>query len=220
LSKGGTATFWSSAAQGESTRVLLVRHGRVAWNARAAYTGWTDLPLDDRGEAEAKLVADRLKKAEITAVYSSDLIRARSTAETIAKPHGITITIDPAIKEINYGEWEGLNEADIRERYGDKVFDAWKADPENVVIPGGETFGKLHDRVVPAVARIAASHPGETIVIVAHRSVNRVLICAWLGMKPGRYKEIEQGNAAINSAVFTGNRVVLETVNDVGHIRL
>jgi broad specificity phosphatase PhoE len=190
----------------------------VAWNARSAYAGWTDLPLDERGEYEAELVSSRLGEVDFAAVYSSDLVRARRTAEIIALPHGLEVCQDPDIREINYGEWEGLGEAEIRESYGDELFESWKADPENVRIPGGETFIELRDRAVPAVERIVAAHAGETVAVVAHKSVNRVLICAWLGLSVGRYKQMEQGNAAINSAVFDGNRVVLETVNDVCHI--
>lgn len=212
-----TATFWSTPARGHATRIILIRHGRVAWNAKSAYAGWTDLPLDQLGEKQAELVSERLKSVDVAAVYASDLMRAKRTGETIAKPHNLSVNTDPALREINYGEWEGLGEDEIRASYGDKCFEAWKADPENVSIPGGETFLGLRDRAVPAVERIVAAHPGETVVIVAHKSVNRVLICSWLGLNPGRYRQIEQDNVAINSAVFDGNRVVIETVNDVCH---
>lgn len=213
-----TATFWSSGSRGKSTRVLLIRHGRVGLNARSARAGWTDVPLDEEGEREAMLVSDRLKSTDIAAVYSSDLIRARQTAEIIAEPHGLDVMTEPAIREINYGDWEELNMDDITAGYGADFIKSWMADSENVRIPGGETFGELRDRAVPAVTRIASSHPGRTIAIVGHRSLNRVLICHWLGLSIGRFREIEQANAAINSAVFDGNRVVLETVNDVCHI--
>lgn len=189
----------------------------MAWNAKSAYTGWTDIPLDERGEKEAGLVSNRLKSTQIAAVYSSDLCRAKRTAETIAKPYGLTVNTDIDLREINYGEWEGLGESEIRAAYGDAYFELWQSDPENVRIPGGETFLELQDRAVPAIERIVAAHPGETVAVVAHKSVNRVLICSWLGLPAGSYKQIEQDNVAINSAVFGGNRVVIETVNDVCH---
>jgi len=219
LSNHSTATFWSApVVWDDATRILLIRHGRVAWNAKSAYAGWTDLPLDEQGEIEAAMVAKRLKDVPLAAIYSSDLIRAKRTAEIIAETHGLVVSVEPDIKEINYGEWEGLSVDDIKRIYGDGILKAWKADPENVSIPGGETFRELRDRAAPALARIAALHKGQTIAVVAHRSVNRVLICHWLGIGVGRYKQIEQKNCAINSVVFIGNRVVVETVNDVCHI--
>jgi alpha-ribazole phosphatase/probable phosphoglycerate mutase len=218
LSRSNTATFWSSSADGTSTRILLIRHGRVAWNARAAYTGWTDLPLDERGEKEAMMVANRLKDTPIGAIYASDLNRARRTAEIIAEPHNLKVQVSINLREINYGEWEGLEISDVKSNYGEDVFNAWSRDPVNYRIPGGETFGELRDRAAPEVERIASTHPGQTVVVAAHRSVNRVLICHWLGLDVGRYKQIEQKNGAINSLLFNGNRVVIETVNDVCHI--
>jgi broad specificity phosphatase PhoE len=197
---------------------LLVRHGRVAWNARSAYAGWTDLELDSRGVLEARLLSDRLQDAPLAAVYSSDLTRARVTGEIIAGPHGLAVNTVSDIREVNYGQWEGLAEADIRSQFGDRFFESWQADPENVLIPGGETFGEMRDRAQPAVERIAAVHPGQTAVVVAHKSVIRVLICSWLGLDLGMYKQIGQRNAAINSVLFQGNRVAVETVNDVCHL--
>lgn len=218
MSDTSNTTFWSAGADGDSTRVLLVRHGRVVWNAKSAYAGWTDLPLDERGEYEATLVAKRLRSAPISGVYSSDLIRAMTTAETIASHHSLCVNTDPNLREINYGEWEGLSVEDIETEYGRDFFKSWTNDPVNVRIPGGETFAELRDRAVPAVERIVKAHPGQTVVVVAHKSVNRVLMCSWLGLDVGCYKRIEQLNVAINSVLFKGNRVVLETVNDVCHV--
>jgi broad specificity phosphatase PhoE len=219
LPNRSTATFWSSASEEGFTRILLIRHGRVAWNAKSAYTGWTDIPLDDRGLREAALTAERLKSVDISAVYSSDLSRARETARIIACPHDLRVEIEPDLKEINYGQWEGLGAAEIKSKFGEAVFKSWSDDPENVRIPGGETFGELRDRTAPAVDRIVAIHSSKTVAVVAHKSTNRVLICNWLGLGVNAYKRIEQDNSAINSAIFRGNRVVVETVNDVCHIR-
>ncbi|MEN6372727.1 MAG: histidine phosphatase family protein [Armatimonadota bacterium] len=215
MKSSSTAMFWSAPASGEAARILLVRHGRVEWNAKSAYAGWTDLPLDEHGVKEAKMAAKRLGNAAISAVYSSDLVRARRTAEIIAEPHGLSVNIEPGIREINYGEWEGLGIDEVKKAYGEDFFRAWVADPENIRIPGGETFGELRDRASAAMARIAALHPGQTIAVVAHKSVNRVLICHWMGIAVGRYKQIEQKNCAINAVMLSKNRTVVETVNDM-----
>lgn len=218
MHRRSTATFWSSSSEGKDTRILLIRHGRVAWNAKSAYTGWTDVPLDECGREEAALVAQRLKTVNLAAVYSSDLCRARNTAEIIASQHPLGVEIEPNLKEVNYGEWEGLSIDEVKNAYGEVFYKSWADDPERVRIPGGETFGELRDRAVPAIKRIASLHPGGIVAIVAHRSVNRVLICHWLGLGVNSYKKIEQYNGAINSIAFRGNPAAIETVNDVCHV--
>jgi len=218
-SSGGYASFPNYSPTSPATRILLVRHGQVEWNARAAYTGWTDIDLNDHGIWEAQVIADRLSHVPLTAVYSSDLIRAKRTADMIAERHNLKSIEDPNLREINYGLWEGLDAEEIISQFGQDAFERWKSDPENVEVPGGESFGMLRDRIVPAISKIAERHSGETAVVVAHKSVNRVLICYFLGLPVRRYKEIKQDNTAINSLLFEGNRVVVESVNDVCHIQ-
>jgi len=216
---GGYASFPNYSQTSPAARILLIRHGQVEWNAKSAYTGWTDIDLNERGIREAEIIADRLSQVQLAAVYSSDLIRAKRTADIIAKKHDLTPIEEPDLREINYGMWEGLDAEKITSQFGRDIFEKWKADPENIEIPGGESFGILRDRVVPAINRIAERHRGETTAVVAHKSVNRVLVCYFLGLPVGRYKEIKQDNTAINSLLFEGNRVVVETVNDVCHIQ-
>ncbi len=213
-----TATFWSSPAGGEKTRILLIRHGHVDWNTRSVYAGWANVELDARGKREARALAERLKATDLAAVYSSDLDRAHRTAEIIADPHGIDVSTVEGLREINCGECEGLTVSEIEEKYGRDAFNAWKTNPESHRIPGGETFGEMRDRARAEIERIAEAHRGQTVAVVAHKCVNRVLICEWLGLSIEHYREIEQQNTAINGIVVDGNRVVVETVNDVCHI--
>lgn len=201
------------------TRVYLIRHGRVKWNVDdAAYAGWTDTPLDETGVKQAEQLAYRLKDIDISAVYSSDMSRAVCTASEIACTHGLQVEIIPELREINYGEWEKVTRTEIRRRWGD-FYDRWLEDAEHVQIPGGETLAEVRDRALPAVERIVADHPDQTVAFVAHKTVNRMLICHWLDMDISRYREIGQYNSAVNIVKFIGNRVVIETVNDVCHLR-
>jgi alpha-ribazole phosphatase len=200
-------------------KLYLVRHGRVAWNINnSAYSGWTDLPLDEVGEAQAVRIGERLGGEKISAVYTSDRSRAISTAEQISRRLGVPAIVVPRLREINYGEWEGMSPDDIRIRYG-RIYEDWLLDAEQFAPPGGETLAELLARVLPAIDEIVERHPGESVAVVAHKTVNRTLICHWLGMPVARYWEIGQDNTSLNIIRLDGNRAVLETVNDICHTR-
>jgi len=198
-------------------KIILVRHGEVSWNARACYTGWTDLALTDKGIQQAQAIAKRLRREPLEAVYSSDLQRASATAEVIAAPHDLTVVIDTDLRELNYGEWEGVAEVDLPVRSPD-LYAAWSADPAGVATPGGESFTQLRDRALGAFDRIMARHPDSTVAVVGHKSVNRTMLCHWLAVGVNRYKRIGQDNAAVNVIAFTPDRVQVESVNDTCHL--
>lgn len=200
------------------SKVYLIRHGEVAWNAANAYVGSTDIPLNETGRAQAALLAKRLERDDISAIYASDLSRARETAEIAAERLGLSVMIIPALQELDYGEWEGMPEVELPKRYPE-LFEAWKADPAKVSTPGGETFAQLRDRAYPAFCRIAEEHPNENVVIVAHKSTNRALLCCLLGMDINRYKQIGQGNAAMNIIERREDgRFVVEQINECCHL--
>ncbi|HHX38767.1 MAG TPA: histidine phosphatase family protein [Armatimonadetes bacterium] len=202
------------------TRIYLIRHGEVLWNREhPAYCGHTDLELNERGREQAGCVAQRLADAELSAVYCSDLRRARDTAAAIAARHGLEPVADPALREVNYGEWEGVSEEDVRAGWPDH-YAAWKRDAEKVRIPGGESFGELRDRLVPALTAIAERHAGENVAVVAHKSSNRAFLCAVLGLSPSLYRRIGQENAAVNLITYEDGRWRIDLINDTCHLRL
>jgi broad specificity phosphatase PhoE len=146
-----------------TTTLLLVRHGETDWNAEGRLQGHTDRPLNDFGRRQAKALAGRLEGDGITAVYASDLSRARETAEILAERLRLPVATDPDLRERNWGTWEGLTGAER-----DRV----------------EYVGEAHDahgeRVLRAVLRIAELHPGERVVVVTHGgSLRRVQIAAY-----------------------------------------
>lgn len=198
-------------------KIILIRHGEVTWNKQACYTGWTDLALTENGVEQAKLVAERLRSEQLEAVYCSDLQRARVTAEVIAEPHGLSPIQDPDLRELNYGEWEGVAEEDLPVQYPD-IYAAWSANPADTPAPAGESFSQLLERVSRAASRIMESHPNGTVAIVAHKSANRVLLCHWLGVSINLYKRVGQDNVAINTVLLSPDRVQIETINDTCHL--
>ncbi len=199
-------------------RIFLVRHGETVWNRAATYAGSTDLDLNETGIRQAALVADRLSEQKIGAVYSSGLTRARQTAEVIAERFGLTVTQVPELNELDYGEWEGIPEADVPVRY-QELFEAWRANPSEVPTPAGESLAELRDRAYPAFMRIADENRHQDIVIVAHKSTNRVLLCCLMEMDINLYRQIGQGNVAINVLNLRDDgRMIVEQVNESCHL--
>lgn len=166
------------------TILYLIRHGQTQWNVEGKYTGQSDIPLTDIGRDQAKLAAEQAKSNPPTAIYSSDLIRAVETAELVAAGCGFTETIqlDPRLREINQGVWEGMHFNDIKAKFADE-FAAREANPLTVSAPEGETVGEVQARVLEAIHDICRSHPNEPVAIVAH-GLALALVRAWITNHP------------------------------------
>lgn len=145
------------------TTILLARHGETDWNRDGRWQGWADPPLNDTGRTQARALAEQLRATPFDAVYSSDLRRARETAEIVAAPHAVPVVADPGLREIDIGSWSGLTRAEIDERFpaGER--------------PDGETRDRHTARVLEAVERIARENPGRRILLVTHGGTMRAL---------------------------------------------
>jgi len=159
-----------------ATWIYLVRHGQTVWNEEGRLCGSSDVPLSDEGLAQARKLAARLKDIGIAAIYSSPLLRARQTAEEIAAYHRVEVRIEPDLREIDYGDWEGLKVADVLEQFPE-LEKLRREEPMKFAAPKGEPMRQFAKRVICAIQRIAASHAGETICVVAHQTVNRFILC-------------------------------------------
>ncbi len=149
------------------TELVLIRHGETDWNLEGRYQGQSDVPLNERGVQQAEQVAKRLQGQPLEAIYSSDLSRARQTAEALARMTGAPLHLDPRLREIDQGRWEGMLFEDIRQRFAE-AFERRKRDPLQVAPPGGETVGQLQQRVLQAVREVLQSHPSGRVAIVSH----------------------------------------------------
>ena len=145
----------------------LVRHGQTDWNLEGRYQGQADTPLNQTGLEEASQAAALLAGRPLCAIYSSDLLRARQTAEIIARVTGEQVRLDPRLREVYLGEWEGRLFSEIRARYPAEIQER-ELHPVDSRPPGGETLAELWQRVRQVVAEIAARHPGEEVVLVSH----------------------------------------------------
>lgn len=180
-------------------RVLLARHGETPWNAEGRYQGQMDIALSPVGEAQAALLGARLADVAITRAIASPLVRARRTAElALGDARAATLGFDPDLQEIAHGEWEGLLASEIRER-DPALLQAWRDAPESVQMPGGESIGDVADRAWPAFVR-ATENLGadDTLLVVAHDAVNRVLLCRILGLPLSRLWSFRQAPTTIN----------------------
>ena len=200
-------------------RLYLVRHGETQWNSENTYAGVTDVPLNETGREQAKRAALFLAGRSISAVYCSDLCRASETAQIIAVQLGLCIRVARELREVDYGEWEGLTREQIEERDG-ILFAAWQKDAMSIRIPGGETFAELRHRALPRFLRIAEEHQDGNVVVVAHKCVNRVILCSLLGVDVNRYRQLGQDNACINVILRRPDgSFVVEKINERCHLR-
>lgn len=149
------------------TRIYLVRHGQTDWNVEGRWQGHADVPLNPTGLEQAEKVARQLAGEQLQAIYSSDLQRARQTAEALSKHTGLPVRLDARLREIHQGEWQGLLVTEIEARYGE-AFRRRRNDPYNVAPPGGETVEQVRLRVVQAFEDIITWHHGEGVAIVSH----------------------------------------------------
>lgn len=201
-----------------SCRVFLIRHGETIWNSEMKLQGHADIPLSDTGIAQAKALSQRLASQTISAVYCSDLSRAVETARHIAAPRGLELIPVKALREINFGRWEGQTFKEIREQYGDLV-KRWWSSPLQVDIPGGEGLSDLASRVVSTVRGIVEKHQGEQVAVVCHGGPIRSLVCTILNMDLNKYWKIRQDNAALNIIDFSDwNSGVVALLNDRSHL--
>jgi phosphoserine phosphatase len=177
-----------------------------------------DIPLDEVGKQEASLAGEWLKGETIQAAYASPLSRAMDTARAIAQHHGVPVQELPGLIDINYGDWQGVPLAEVKVKYVD-LYRQWETAPQTVRFPNGETLDEVRARALAAVDEVMTLNPDKTILLVAHRAVNKVLIAAFLGIDNSHYWRIGQDTTAINRFAGVGNTWHIQLVNDTCHLR-
>jgi len=204
------------------TTILLIRHGETAWNAERRLQGHLDIPLNPEGERQARLLAAALAFDPLDVLVSSDLMRARQTAQAIADLRAMPLQIEPGLRERCYGGFEGLLYSEIEGRFP-REFAAWQArDVDAVLPPGancGETFHAFYERATSAILALGAAHPGRTIALVAHGGV---LECAYRlarGLALETPRDFKVFNASINRFVLAEGKLRSTSWGEVEHLR-
>ena len=162
-------------------KVVVWRHGQTAFNAERRYQGHLDVELDGVGRAQAARAARLLAGLSPSAIVSSDLVRARATADELARLTGLDVTTDKRLREIDVGAWQGLSFDEVAQRFPDEVAQ-WR-DGREGRRGGGETLVEVAERAVEALHAVLASIPdGETLVVVTHGAAGRAVVASMIGL--------------------------------------
>ena len=199
------------------TQLILVRHGQTAWNKQPHFRGRADIELDETGLAQAEATAARVAQWPVSAVYSSPLKRAMATAQAIAEKLDIAVQPHDGLLDIYFGSWQGLTAQQAREDNGE-LLESWLKKPQKVTFPQGESLTHVRDRISGALDELTAKHRDETIVLVSHVVVLKVLLCYVLGLDNSHFWKIEQGTCAINIVKADGGDYTVSLINDTCHL--
>ncbi len=199
------------------TEITLARHGETEWNVEEVFRGRVDVELNETGRRQAELLAEHLSELKIEAVYSSPLKRALDTAEAIARRHKLKVETSPGLIDGDFGQWQGLHLKEVREKYKE-LYRQWAESPHLVKIPGGESLDGVRERALKVVNGIVAKHR-ERVVLVSHRVVNKVLICALLGLDNSHFWNIRLDTCGTTTFSHQDGRFVLIKHNDTSYLR-
>jgi len=202
-----------------STRVLLIRHGDTQASQDGRFAGAIDIPLSKEGRIHASELAVRLSRYPLDAIYASSMQRTRETAGFTAHVHGLEVIPVPEFREINHGIWDGKNREEILAQYGQAMLDDYNRDPFHFRPENGESAEDVLKRAAPKLSELVKKHDGQTILIVAHKTTNRLLICNFVGLDPAQYRDkLAQRPACLNVLTFPNDHEAqLLLLNDIGH---
>lgn len=175
-----------------TTRLIIIRHGQSVWNSDQQgdrFNGRTDIPLTDYGRYQATRIGQSLARFDVAAMYSSPLQRANTMARLIAEQCRLDVGVQHDLIEIDFGAWEGLSREEIIDRDGG-LFWQWVDRPASVSAPGGESGYAVAARVVGALSRLIEAHRGQTFVVVAHKVVNRLALCHFMGLPLDQFRNL------------------------------
>jgi broad specificity phosphatase PhoE len=198
------------------TEIILLRHGETEWNVSEIFRGRIDIELNETGIKQAELVADYLSELKIDAIYSSPLKRALKTAQIIAGYHKLEVTIAPGLIDFDYGQWQGLSHQEVTDKYKE-LYPTWLDHPEQVRMPAGESLDDVRKRAMGVINDIVARYR-RTVVLVSHRVVNKVLICALLGLDNSHFWNIKQDTCGITTFTYEREQFILTKHNDTSYL--
>ncbi|MDP6127784.1 MAG: histidine phosphatase family protein [Dehalococcoidales bacterium] len=198
-------------------KIILARHGETAWNVEEIFRGRIDVELNETGRRQAQLLAGHLLDINIEAVYSSPLSRALETAEAIAGRRRLEVDVSAGLMDLDFGEWQGLSRREVAERYP-ALHEEWLNHPERVRFPAGGSLSAVRERATGLIDELIGKHTG-TLVLVSHRVVNKVLICALLGLDDSHFWNISQDTCAITTFDYEQGRFVLAGHNQTSYLK-
>lgn len=202
-----------------ATRLILIRHGETDDNLAGRLAGWRESELTERGRSQARLVADYVATNDHpNAVYASPLRRAQETARALAQRLHLTVQSHPGLRELSFGDAEGLTLAELHERFAHVLARTENEDDVDAGWPGGETRREFYRRVQDAVAEIVAGHPEETVAIVTHGGVISSFLAHIAEGKATRWRQYQVANCSIAEVVVDAGNHNITRWNHVDHL--
>ena len=200
------------------TKILLTRHGHVDGINPKRFRGRAELPLTELGLKQAERLGARIAKQwKPVAIYTSGLQRCVVTAGKIAVASGTAAAVLDGLMDLDYGDWQGRVQDEVRQEAPD-LFAAWHGTPQLMRFPKGESLQELVARVAEALRLVLGRHPGQTVVMVGHDSVNRALLLQLIDQPLSAYWKLAQDPCCLNEIDIEGKRVEVRRVNDTSHL--
>lgn len=198
--------------------LLLIRHGQTDYSRENRFCGAIDPPLNDVGLRMADAFGAAYAPRPWTAIYSSPRLRARQTADALARRISRDVSIDDGLAEIAYGEWEGMRHDEVKAKYPD-AYAHWSADVASRGTPGGETAFAVASRAAPVLERIRETYGDGRVLVVSHKATIRIMVCALLGMDVRLFRDrLGQGVGAVTRFEITKKGATLVQLGDVSHL--
>ena len=198
-------------------RLFTIRHGETEFARERRFTGTRDEALTPRGVRQCAAVARALSGIPVNAVYTSPQLRARASAEAIAVVHKLSVRLEPAFREMAFGEWEGLTRADLAVRTPEAL-EAWRATPHLVTPPAGEPLTAVAGRVTAALRALVEAHEGESVVLVTHAMIVRLIVLDALRLGPDRLWSVDASPAGITEIEYQDGWVTVHRMNTLTHL--
>ncbi|MER5833192.1 bifunctional RNase H/acid phosphatase, partial [Streptomyces sp. NPDC002130] len=220
--KAVAAPGWAPADMGAPATFVLLRHGETPLTPQKRFSGsgGTDPSLSGTGREQAERAAAMLaRRGTIQAVVSSPLARTRETAGIVAARLGLDVSIDDGLRETDFGAWEGLTFAEVRERHPDDL-NAWLASPDAEPTGGGESFAATATRLAVTRDKLVAAHAGRTVLLVTHVTPIKTLVRLALGAPPESLFRMELSAASLSVvAYYADGNASVRLLNDTSHLR-
>lgn len=200
-------------------KLYLIRHGQTKWNFESKTQGCKNIELSELGVLQSKLIANKLKKIDenYLKIFTSDLDRCYLTAKVIGEELMVDVDVHRDLREMSFGDWEGLTHEEIKQSYSDEYF-KWRNEPYNAVIPKGEDLKTVQARCLNAVKTILNKYDNGSIIIISHGVAIKTIILGILGLDLKHFYNITLSNASLNKIEFREYGPVVINLNDTCHL--
>ena len=198
--------------------LILVRHGETLYNKENIFRGSAEVPLNERGLLQAKLLAQALAREKLSAIYSSPQFRAKVTAQEIARKQNLPVIEDARLADLNFGDWQGKTLEQVKSQYS-LLYQQWLENPSQVEIPGGENLKIVENNIIDLLAELEKNYPTGKIALITHRLVVKVILVFILGMGEKGFWKLKPEVASISRIEKKADWYVLTSFNQTCHLK-